>query len=75
MLARFAEQRSGPFWPYFEWSEGGSWRGGAAGPLGENFGLSCVSGIASLAPIARGNEAGINLLITAPAIAYCRSRS
>ena len=75
MLARFAEQRGAPFWPCFGWSEGGRWRGGAAGPLGENFGLSCVSGVASLAPIARGNEAGINLLITALAIAYCRSRA
>ena len=35
------------------------------GPLGENFGRSCVSGVPLLAPIARGKEAGINLLIEA----------
>ena len=75
MLARFSEQGGAPFWPYFGWSGGGRWRGGAAGPLGENFGLSCVSGVASLAPIAQDKETGINLLISALAIAYCRSRA
>ena len=38
----------------------------AVGSLGENFWLGCVSGVASIAPIARGKEAGINLLIEAP---------
>ena len=35
------------------------------GALGENFGFSCVRGMAFLAPIAQCKEAGINLLIEA----------
>ena len=29
------------------------------GPLGKKFGVSCVHGVALLAPIARGKEAGM----------------
>ena len=35
------------------------------GPLGEKFGFSCVRGVAFLAPIARGKEAGMIFLIEA----------
>ena len=78
MLARFSEQACVPCLPFFRLvgREGG--QGKTAGPLGEIFGLSCVIGNASLVPItpiARGNEAGINLQITVLAIAYCRSRA
>ena len=46
------------------------------GTLGEKFGFSCVRGVAFLAPIARGKEAGMIFVDRSViATAYCRFRT